>query len=130
MTWGGSLSRLDRRPLLHMDLLAGDFPTGALFEGAFFGATFLAEEGFLVGFVDFFRGFLGTARFGVDLARVCPFDFLEPAMVAISPRGSLADPHDHRVNFPEGVPPTLPGEASPPVYERGPGSGSKLNRCR
>jgi hypothetical protein len=61
----------------------------------FFAATFLADDGFVVGFVTFFRDFLGAVLFGADFARVCTFDFffLEPAMVAISPPGSLAN-HD------------------------------------
>lgn len=66
--------------------MVGPFTAGGFFEGTFFGATFLEDEAFLVGLVNFFRGFLATARFGVDFARVWTFDFffLEPAMVALT----------------------------------------------
>jgi hypothetical protein len=55
----------------------------------------LADDGFVVGFVDFFRDFLG-ALFGAPFARACLFGFdfffLEPAMVATPAPGSLANP--------------------------------------
>jgi hypothetical protein len=62
----------------------------------FFAATFLADEGFFAGFVDFFRDVLGAPLFGADFACVGLFDFLflEPAMVAISAPGSLASCRD------------------------------------
>ena len=72
-----------------------DFLSGSIF----FASTFLADDAFFVGFVDFFRNFLVAAPVGADFARVCFFDFiffLEPAMVAISAPAILADPRHPR----------------------------------
>ena len=71
----------------------------------FFAATFVADEayfagfaeGFFAGFADLVGDFLVAVLFGAAFACVFVFDFFfEPAMVAISDPGSLADPHAYR----------------------------------
>ncbi|HEV3189983.1 MAG TPA: hypothetical protein VGY54_05775, partial [Polyangiaceae bacterium] len=56
-----------------------------------------AGDGLFAGFVALLGGFLAAVFFGADFACVFVFNFfLEPAMVAISDPGSLADPRDYR----------------------------------
>jgi len=69
------------------DCFAGD--------GFFAGADCFAGNGAFAGFAELLGAFFATVFFGADFACVFAFNFFfEPAMVAISDPGSLADPRD------------------------------------
>jgi len=102
---------------------ARPFRAETFFAERFFAATFLADEAFFVGFVTFFRDFLGDGLFGADFTGVRAFDFfffLEPAMVAISDRDSLANSdrrhncNDRRVDVARALPRPRPTASPPP----------------